>query len=580
MLLSEAIFPNEEVREFFRDELGGSLEVTTNYDYIEISASSKPDQYLTMLETLANAITNPVIDKATTEIVKSRLAEKLMANEKNASHVADLAVRKRLLEAFPYGRPLSGSTASIKRIDFADLRFAYDRLFGADNVTLAISGNFPTNVGFRAARRYFGSWLKADKKVPSTFRQPDPPPAGMQIVQSPEPGVTEMRYAIRGVSRNDKDYASAVILARIMEERIKAKAPAEQRANVFVRNYSNILPGVLIFGISKIRTDLAPSVTNEKPKGDASDLLAGALGDHLTDSEFNAAKAAVMARVWKARHADALAGCGYVPACQRQGGPGRICKRFAGRGSAFRQPHQATACRECSCTHAENRRMTSMPRSESEIQHAAAVREMFSGIAGRYDLLNHLLSANIDKAWRRKVRSILDATLDDSNAIVLDVACGTGDLSIELQRDAKATIIGTDFCRPMLAIAKEKAASIPFVEADAMDLGFADDGFDAVTIAFGLRNLSNVSEGLAEFKRVLKPGGRLVVLEFSSPVVPGFRGAFRFYFSKVLPRIGGLVSGSRGAYEYLPDSVAKFPDQKDLAAIMRKVGFVNVEYSI
>jgi demethylmenaquinone methyltransferase/2-methoxy-6-polyprenyl-1,4-benzoquinol methylase len=142
--------------------------------------------------------------------------------------------------------------------------------------------------------------------------------------------------------------------------------------------------------------------------------------------------------------------------------------------------------------------MMPMPRTESEIQHATAVREMFSGIAGRYDLLNHLLSANIDKRWRRLVRTRLQATLADPNAFVLDVACGTGDLSVELQRDAKATVIGTDFCRPMLAIAKDKAPSIPFVEGDAMELAFADDIFDAVTIAFGLRNLSNVRDGLAE----------------------------------------------------------------------------------
>jgi demethylmenaquinone methyltransferase/2-methoxy-6-polyprenyl-1,4-benzoquinol methylase len=223
--------------------------------------------------------------------------------------------------------------------------------------------------------------------------------------------------------------------------------------------------------------------------------------------------------------------------------------------------------------------MTSMPRTESEIQHAAAVREMFSGIAGRYDLLNHLLSANVDKRWRRTVRAKLEKILDDPRAIVLDVACGTGDLSIELRRGGKATVIGTDFCRPMLAIAKEKAASIAFIEGDAMALGFADETFDAVTIAFGLRNLSNVADGLTELNRILKPGGKLVILEFSSPVVPGFRGAFNFYFSKVLPRIGGLVSGSRGAYEYLPDSVSKFPDQKNLTAMMRKAGFVKVEYS-
>lgn len=223
--------------------------------------------------------------------------------------------------------------------------------------------------------------------------------------------------------------------------------------------------------------------------------------------------------------------------------------------------------------------MTPMPRTDIEIRHAAAVRDMFAGIAGRYDLLNHLLSANIDKRWRRKVREKLEPILQNENALVLDVACGTGDLSIELQRDAKAKVVGTDFCRPMLAIAKEKAAAIPFVEGDAMNLGFADNVFDAVTIAFGLRNLSNVADGLRELHRILKPHGKLVVLEFSSPVIPGFRSAFNFYFSKILPRIGGIVSGSRGAYEYLPDSVSKFPDQRQLAAIMQQTGFDNVEYT-
>jgi demethylmenaquinone methyltransferase/2-methoxy-6-polyprenyl-1,4-benzoquinol methylase len=222
-------------------------------------------------------------------------------------------------------------------------------------------------------------------------------------------------------------------------------------------------------------------------------------------------------------------------------------------------------------------------RTANEIEHAKAVRAMFSGIAGRYDLLNHVLSLNIDKRWRRLVRQRLQPTLDDPKALVLDVACGTGDLSIELQAHAKAKVIGTDFCRPMLAVAAKKNApnslSIPYVEGDAMNLGFADDSFDAVTIAFGLRNLSNFRNGLAELRRVLKPGGRLVVLEFSAPIVPGFRQLFNFYFTRVLPRIGGAVSGSRGAYEYLPDSVSKFPDQRNLAALMRETGFDNVEYS-
>jgi demethylmenaquinone methyltransferase / 2-methoxy-6-polyprenyl-1,4-benzoquinol methylase len=221
-------------------------------------------------------------------------------------------------------------------------------------------------------------------------------------------------------------------------------------------------------------------------------------------------------------------------------------------------------------------------KTANEIAHHNAVRDMFSGIARRYDLLNHLLSANIDKRWRRLVADRLRYILNDESAVVLDVACGTGDLSIELQSKAKARVIGTDFCRPMLAIAKTKTAEttlgIPYVEGDALALSFADESFDAVTIAFGLRNLANFQNGLTELHRILKKGGRLAILEFSSPVVPGFKQLFNFYFSSVLPRIGGAVSGSRGAYEYLPDSVAKFPDQKGLVEMMDATGFTSIEY--
>jgi demethylmenaquinone methyltransferase / 2-methoxy-6-polyprenyl-1,4-benzoquinol methylase len=207
---------------------------------------------------------------------------------------------------------------------------------------------------------------------------------------------------------------------------------------------------------------------------------------------------------------------------------------------------------------------------------------MFAGIAARYDLLNHLLSGNIDRRWRRLVAKRLRPSLQGEGAVALDVACGTGDLSLAIAMGTGARVIGTDFCRPMLEIASRKsetaATRIPYVEGDALRLPFADRSFDAVSIAFGLRNLSSVEGGLKELLRVLKPGGRCAVLEFSSPVVPGFRALFRLYFTRVLPRIGGLVSGSRGAYEYLPDSVSRFPDQKRLAELMRGVGFEEVEY--
>ena len=224
----------------------------------------------------------------------------------------------------------------------------------------------------------------------------------------------------------------------------------------------------------------------------------------------------------------------------------------------------------------------STERTANEQAHARAVREMFSGIAKRYDFLNHFLSVNIDKRWRKLVRERLQNELSKPEGLILDVACGTGDLSIELQQHAKAKVMGTDFCRPMLAVAADKnqktPLSIPYLEGDGMNLSFADETFDAVTIAFGLRNFSNWLDGLKELRRVTKKGGKLVILEFSAPIVPGFKQIFNLYFTQILPRIGGAGSGSRGAYEYLPDSVSRFPDQKNLAKMMGEVGFEKVDY--
>jgi len=222
------------------------------------------------------------------------------------------------------------------------------------------------------------------------------------------------------------------------------------------------------------------------------------------------------------------------------------------------------------------------PAENRESQHAQAVHEMFSGIAGKYDFLNHFLSLNIDKRWRKRVVSKLSEIVERSDATILDVACGTGDLTLELSEGGEAKVIGTDFCRPMLTIASEKGSNLskqpPFIEADGLRLSFSEGTFDAVTIAFGLRNFSNWKEGVKELARVLKPGGQLVILEFSTPVMPGLKQLFSFYFRSVLPRIGGVVSGSRGAYEYLPDSVSRFPDQKGLAAMMTEVGLQSVSF--
>jgi demethylmenaquinone methyltransferase/2-methoxy-6-polyprenyl-1,4-benzoquinol methylase len=206
------------------------------------------------------------------------------------------------------------------------------------------------------------------------------------------------------------------------------------------------------------------------------------------------------------------------------------------------------------------------------------IQQMFAGIAHRYDFLNHFLSVSIDKHWRRlavaKVRELSSSDM----SICLDVCSGTGDLAIALRQGLKSGVIATDFCHPMLVRAAAKETSIPNIEADALNLPFRDASFDAVTIAFGLRNLEDYQLGLGEFRRVLRSPGALVILEFSKPVIPVFRELFGLYFKHVLPRIGAVVSGNGAAYRYLHDSVVKFPSQNELSELMRTVGFREVGY--
>lgn len=212
-----------------------------------------------------------------------------------------------------------------------------------------------------------------------------------------------------------------------------------------------------------------------------------------------------------------------------------------------------------------------------------AVRAMFAEIAPSYDRLNHLLSLNIDKVWRRFTISRLRDILQRPGVMVLDLCCGTADLTLEIEPHAR--VIGCDFCHPMLVIGNQKIATrhqqrprVFLTEGNALQLPFADQSFDIVTIAFGLRNLERVDLGLTEIFRVLRPGGRVAILEFSRPVIPGFRQLFAFYFNRILPRIGAFISGSSTAYTYLPQSVGNFPDQRGLSRMMTEAGFDAVRY--
>jgi len=213
------------------------------------------------------------------------------------------------------------------------------------------------------------------------------------------------------------------------------------------------------------------------------------------------------------------------------------------------------------------------------------IQRMFAAIAHRYDFLNHFLSVSIDRRWRRAaVHRLNQLVRSSSSTICLDLCSGTGDLALAVHQRLMVDVVASDFCHPMLTLSVAKIAkkgfdrSIRVVEADALSLPFRGQSFDAVTIAFGLRNLEDPLKGFEEVRRVLKPGGAVVVLEFSRPVAPVMRNLFGFYFRTVLPKIGSAISGDGHAYQYLPDSVQQFPDQMELVAMMNSVGFQNVGY--
>jgi demethylmenaquinone methyltransferase / 2-methoxy-6-polyprenyl-1,4-benzoquinol methylase len=224
--------------------------------------------------------------------------------------------------------------------------------------------------------------------------------------------------------------------------------------------------------------------------------------------------------------------------------------------------------------------------AQSEADAGRKVRDMFTHIAPRYDLLNHLLSLQLDRVWRTRTARRLQRILERPDALVLDLCCGTGDLAFTLARGGKARIIGADFSHAMLLRATKKAtdaslnarvAEAPrFAEADALHLPFVDAAFDLVTTAFGFRNLANYEAGLLEIRRVLKPAGTLAILEFAEPAPGWFGDLYRWYFRKVLPRIGGLISGDRAAYTYLPASVSRFFRPEELCALMGRAGYESV----
>ncbi len=206
------------------------------------------------------------------------------------------------------------------------------------------------------------------------------------------------------------------------------------------------------------------------------------------------------------------------------------------------------------------------------------VKEIFNDIAPKYDLLNHLLSMNIDKGWRRKAMKCLG---EKERGYLLDVACGTGDFSIAAYRAGVRQVTGIDISENMVEVGRKKiqeaglSEKIDLRTGDSEKMEFADATFDAVTVAFGVRNFEHLSLGLQEMQRVLKPGGKVIILEFSMPERFPMKQMYKFYFCHILPTVGGWISGNKGAYTYLPESVMKFPQGREFLDIMAACGFVG-----
>lgn len=215
----------------------------------------------------------------------------------------------------------------------------------------------------------------------------------------------------------------------------------------------------------------------------------------------------------------------------------------------------------------------------SDLSKRIQVEEMFNSIAPKYDFLNRFLSMGIDKGWRKKAIARLKPI---EPKLILDVATGTGDLALEAMSLNPEKIIGLDIAEQMLVFGRQKVASkglsekIELIRGDSENLPFEDNKFDAITVAFGVRNFQNLAKGLSEMNRVLRPGGRLVVLEFSKPSGFPYKQVYNFYFTYILPVFGNMLSKSKNAYSYLPESVKHFPEGNEFAGFLKNAGFRDI----
>lgn len=297
-LLGDILFPNEQFRDFFTEDLGGSLEVTSNYDYIQINITGDKDKFLTILETLANAVSKPEITKETTAKVRADRLELVKGLEKDQVYIADQAARKRLLGDYPYGRPQNGDSESLAKIDFADILYAKQRFLSSDNATLAIVGDLKTDFVIRAVRRYFGSWTKSDNKIPATFTQPEKPDEKSFNIQTEYGEDSQVRYAMRGVARSDSDFHASQILTKVLQNRLQKQILPNYGKDIFVRQDARFLSSVIFFGYTSTPVPIVAAPPNPKT-GKVENTVNLIMNGEITAEEFNKAKSNYLSELAK-----------------------------------------------------------------------------------------------------------------------------------------------------------------------------------------------------------------------------------------------------------------------------------------
>lgn len=302
-LLTDILFPTEQTRNFFEEDLDGSLEITSNYDYIQINATAKAGDFLTILETIAAVVSNPPITQENFVKVRDARLKIIEEMQKNPAYVADQAVAKRLLGDFPYGRPQAGTPESLKLIERGDLIMAKEKFFVSDNATLTITGNVKPDFAYMASRRLFGAWKKADKLIPATFRQPDAPDSKDLILESNDKDKIELREAMRGLARNDKDFFASNVLVKIAGNRLRKDIANGKPPQAFIRHEAHLLPGLIVYGNSYLRSDLKVD-PNEDWEVIRVSMLPTLFDPKISADEFEKAGGEVLAEMNQKNQAD------------------------------------------------------------------------------------------------------------------------------------------------------------------------------------------------------------------------------------------------------------------------------------